>query len=165
MLGGEAMKHRVVRMVGFLAFWVILTRLDTLDVLVGIPAAVIAVWASLRLLPPGEGRLHPLALVRLVLRFLHHSLVAGIDVALRALDPRMPLRPGFIVYRSRLPPGSARNTFCTITSLMPGTLPCGSDASGGLAVHCLDAEQPVPAQLADEEALLLQVLGGPHRHV
>ena len=51
-----------------------------------------------------------------------------------------------------------------MTSLLPGTLPCGSDASGGLAIHCLDVSQPVAAQLAAEEAVLLQALGGPRTH-
>jgi multicomponent Na+:H+ antiporter subunit E len=53
-----------------------------------------------------------------------------------------------------------RNAFCTITSLLPGTLPSGTDESGGLIVHCLDETQPVTEQLAVEEALLARALGG-----
>jgi len=98
----------------------------------------------------------------LVLRFLRQSVGAGIDVAWRALDPRMPLRPGFVVYRPQLPPGATRNAFCTMMSLLPGTLPCGPDESGGLVVHCLDVAQPVVEQLATEEALLVRALGGAH---
>ncbi|MGA8936678.1 MAG: sodium:proton antiporter, partial [Pseudolabrys sp.] len=63
-------------------------------------------------------------------------------------------------YRSRLPPGTMRNAFCTMTSLLPGTLPSGSDESGGLIVHCLDETQPVIEQLEVEEALLIKALGG-----
>jgi multicomponent Na+:H+ antiporter subunit E len=96
------------------------------------------------------------------LRFLRQSIVAGIDVARRALDPRLPLRPGFVVHRTHLPPGPMRNAFCTMTSLLPGTLPCGSDGSHGLVIHRLDINQPVAEQLAREEALLMRALGWTH---
>jgi multicomponent Na+:H+ antiporter subunit E len=158
------MMFPMARTVGFFGFWAILAGLDIADVMVGIPASVMAAWVSLRLLPPGQWRLRPFALAQLLLRFLRQSVGAGIDVAWRALDPRLPLRPGFVVYRPSVPQGPARNAFCTITSLLPGTLPCGSDASGGLAIHCLDVSQPVTTQLAEEEAVLLEALGGPRRH-
>jgi multicomponent Na+:H+ antiporter subunit E len=144
----------------FLAFWLILYGVKSADLLIGIVAAIIATWASRRLLPPGRGSLRPIPLVRLALRFLRQSIVAGIDVAWRALDPRMPLRPGFVIYQSHFPVGPMQNTFCTMTGLLPGTLPCGSDENGDLVIHCLDVSQPVLEQLAAEEAVLRQVLGG-----
>jgi multicomponent Na+:H+ antiporter subunit E len=149
-----------VRAVGFLLLWVMLSGADPASAPAGIMAAVAATWASLRLLPPGTARLRPAALVRLVLRFLCQSVVAGTDVARRALDPRLPLRPGFVVYPVGLPEGSARNAFASLMSLLPGTVPVGTDASGGLLIHCLDVGQPVAAQLAAEEALFVQVIGG-----
>src|SRR5262249_53359216 len=77
----------------------------------------------------------------------------GADVAWRALDPRLPLRAGFVAYPVRFPPGSARNTFTTLTSLLPGTVPAG-EQGGELVYHCLDVDQPVVSQLAAEEAAL-----------
>ena len=144
----------------FFAFWLILYGVKSADLLIGIIASIIATWASRRLVPPGRGRLRPIPLVRLALRFLRQSIVAGFDVAWRAFDPRMPLRPGFVVYQSHLPLGPMQNAFCTITGLLPGTLPSGSDENGDLVIHCLDVSQPVLEQLAAEEALLRQVLGG-----
>lgn len=144
----------------FFTFWLILYGIKPGDLPIGIVAAIIATWASQRLLPLGSRILRPIPLVRLVLRFLRQSIVAGIDVAWRALDPRMPLRPGFVIYQSRFPVGPMQNTFCTMTGLLPGTLPCGSDENGALAIHCLDVSQPVLEQLAAEEAALRQVLGG-----
>ncbi len=149
----------LARTAGFLAFWLILSRFDPVTFLVGALAAVVATWTSLRLLPPGRWRFRPFALGQLVLRFLRQSIGAGIDVAWRALDPRLPLRPGFVVYQAHLPPGSMRNAFCTMMSLLPGTLPCGSGESGGLLIYCLDITKPVAQQLAREEALLVQALG------
>lgn len=127
------------------------------DLPVGAFAAFVATWTSLRLLPAGEWRLRPIALGRLVLRFLCQSIAAGIDVAWRALDPRLPLRPGFVTYSTHLPPGSARNMFTALTSLLPGTVPAGTD-DGHLVYHCLDLGQPVASQLAAEETALLRAV-------
>jgi multicomponent Na+:H+ antiporter subunit E len=149
------------RAVAFLALWLILVGgADPADRPAGIIAIVAATWASLRLLPPGGARPSPISLVRLALRFLRQSIVAGIDVAWRALDPRLPLRPGFVVYPARLPPGPALNAFCALTSLAPGTLPAGPDESGAIVIHCLDVGQPVAAHLAADEKLFVQALGG-----
>jgi multicomponent Na+:H+ antiporter subunit E len=76
----------------------------------------------------------------------------------------MPLRTGFVVYGSRLPPGPARAAFCTMMSLLPGTLPCGTDDSGNLIVHCLDTGQPIAEQAAADEALLAAAIGSTHRN-
>ena len=59
----------------------------------------------------------------------------------------------------RLAPGPARNAFCTLASLLPGTLPAGSEPDGALRVHCLDLGQDVPAQMSAEEAIFLAALG------
>jgi multicomponent Na+:H+ antiporter subunit E len=137
-----------------------LTGVGMADLAVGAVAALAAVWTSLRLLPPGTSHVRLSALARLVLRFLCQSVVAGVDVARRALDPRLPLHPGFVLYPVGLPPGPARNMFTTLMSLLPGTVPTGSAENGGILIHCLDVEQPVAGQLAAEEALFARVIGG-----
>ena len=152
-MSGNTLRASLVRAAGFLAFWLILFGVSPADLPVGALAAAAATWASLRLLPPGSWRLRPVALARLALRFLWQSIVAGVDVARRALDPRLPLRPGFVTYPVRFPPGTARNAFTTLTSLLPGTVPAG-DESGQLVYHCLDVDQPVVSQLAAEETAL-----------
>ena len=148
----------VVRALGFLVLWVILTAGSRADLGAGAVAALSATWASLRLLPPDTSRVRPVALIRLALRFLRQSVVAGIDVARRALDPRLPLHLGFVVYPVGLPSGPARNMFTTLMSLLPGTVPTGSDERGELLIHCLDAEQPVAAQLTVEEEVFARVI-------
>ncbi len=149
----------MVRAAIFLAFWLMISGRDLAGLPIGVAAAAAAAWTSLRLMPPGASRLRPLALARLVSRFLRQSIVGGVDVAWRALDPKLPLRPGFVSYPLRLPPGGARNAFCALSSLLPGTLPTGTDESGALLVHCLDVGQPVAANLAEEEALFIRAFG------
>ncbi len=149
----------VLRAAAFVAFWLVLAGVDPADFPAAAVAAGAATWTSLRLWPPGPGGLRLRALPGLVLRFLWQSVVAGWDVAVRALSPRMPVRPGFAVYPVGFPPGLARNVFTTLTSLLPGTVPAGEEG-GALLYHCLDVEAPVVAQLAAEEAELARVLGG-----
>jgi len=153
------------RAAAFLVLWLILVGgRNPADRPAIVMAVVAATWASLRLLPPGRARLSPVAFARFVLRFLRQSIVAGADVAWRALDPRLPLRPGFVVYRPHLPPGPALDAFCALTSLAPGTLPAGPDDSGAIVVHCLDVGQPVASHLAADEALFTRALGHGHDH-
>jgi multicomponent Na+:H+ antiporter subunit E len=67
------------------------------------------------------------------------------------------LRPGLVAYPSRYPRGARRNTFASLTSLLPGTLALG-DEPERIIYHCLDDGQPLVEQLAAEEAALSRVL-------
>jgi multicomponent Na+:H+ antiporter subunit E len=151
--------------VPFLVLWLILVGgPDPADRPAGIVALVAATWASLRLLPPSLlspnwTRLSPLALVRLLWRFIRQSIVAGADVAWRALDPRLPLRPGFVTHLPYLPRGAALDAFCALISLSPGTLPAGPDDNGAIIVHCLDVGQPVTSHLVADERLFARAMG------
>jgi multicomponent Na+:H+ antiporter subunit E len=158
-IGHNALWSLLARAAGFLGFWLILSEFSAVDLLVGVLAALLAAAVSLRLLPPGPWTVRPVLLAGLAGRFLQQSIRAGIDVAWRALDPRLPLRPSFVNYRPQLPPGRARNAFLTMMSLLPGTLPCGPDEEGGLAVHCLDVSQPVVEQLTVEENAFSRAVG------
>lgn len=141
-----------LRGLGFFLFWLMLAGRDPADLAVGAVAAALAAWASLWLLPPSGVRLRPLAIVGFAGHFLTQSLLAGWDVALRALRPSLPLRPGFVRFRSRLDTPEARAAFLGVSSLMPGTLPCGQDETGATVVHALDVSRPVAGDLAAEEA-------------
>lgn len=129
------------------------------DLAVGLVAASLATWVSLGLLAPAPGRIRYGALLRLGAQFLGKSVVAGFDVARRAFDPRLPLRPGYLSYPVRIPPGPDRAAFGALTSLTPGTLPVGTDGNDSLVYHCLDLDQPIQASLASDEALVLRIRG------
>jgi multicomponent Na+:H+ antiporter subunit E len=143
----------------FLGFWLMISGWAPADLPVGLAAVAGATWASLHLLPPGRSRLRPLRVVALAQNFVRQSVVSGFDVAWRALQPQLQLRPGFVTAPLRLPPGGGRCAFCALSSLMPGTLPTGTDKDGALLIHCLDVDQPVAANLTAEESLFIQALG------
>ena len=71
--------------------------------------------------------------------------------------------PGFVNCSLSFPPGFARNTFATITSLLPGSVPA-DEADGSLVYHCLDDTTPVVEQLWQEERLLAKALVAGQRH-
>lgn len=146
----------LLRTAAFLLLWLVLLG-GAEQLLFGLVTSAVAAALSLRLLPRGELRLRPLALLAITLHFLWQSVRAGIDVAWRAFHPRLPLAPGFVAYRPQLPPGTARNLFTSYTSLLPGTVPCG-DEDGNVVYHCLDTTQPNAALLAAEEARLRGVI-------
>ncbi len=144
----------------FLAFWLMISGWALGDFPVGLAAVAGATWTSLRLLPPGRSRIRIVSLGALVANFLRQSIVSGADVAWRALNPRLNLRPGFVACPLSLPPGGQRSAFCALSSLMPGTLPTGTDEHGALLVHCLDISTPVAANLSAEERLFIRAVGG-----
>jgi multicomponent Na+:H+ antiporter subunit E len=144
----------LLRAAAYLAFWIVLAGTGLKDLGAGILTALIASWISLQLIPPGAVVLRPAAAIQLFWRFLWQSVVAGVTVARIALSPVMALSPGIIAYRTALPPGLRRQMFMTYASLLPGTLPTGSDDGDVIDVHVLDSTQPVAAQLAGEEARL-----------
>jgi len=152
------------RFLGLIALWIVLIRsVQPADLVVGALTAVVATRVSLHLLAPEAGRVKFTALAMLLPRFLWQSVLAGIDVARRALAPRMPLSTGFVTYRTNLPRGQVRNAFATITSLLPGTVPA-EDSEAGIAYHCLDIAQPVAEQLAADERKYAKAFEPGKRH-
>ncbi|MFN7570283.1 MAG: Na+/H+ antiporter subunit E [Betaproteobacteria bacterium] len=147
-----------LRAAGYYALWIVLIGTQAGDLAAGLLAAAAAAWVSVRLLPPGSLPVRPLALLSMLPRFVWQSVVAGVDVARRVFAPSLPVRPGFVRYRTGLPPGPARAAFTAYTSLMPGTVPCG-DEGGAVVYHALDTGQDVLGQLAAEEGRLAPVLG------
>jgi multicomponent Na+:H+ antiporter subunit E len=145
------------RVAFFFGLWLMIAGWSAKDLPVGLVAAGGAAWISLTLVPASgfHPRFAPLAL--LLARFLRGSVVAGFDVARRALSPRPDLHPGFIACPLTLPPGFARNAFCLHQSLQPGTLPTGAEGEN-LLVHGLDIRQPIAARLTADEALFKEAV-------
>ncbi|MGA7391128.1 MAG: Na+/H+ antiporter subunit E [Terrimicrobiaceae bacterium] len=149
----------LVRFGIFVALWLVLDGAKPAGLLIGLPAAALAAWISLLLLRPTQSHPRLIPMLSLGCHFLWSSVVAGVDVAIRAFHPRLPLRTGFVTCECRIPTGSRRDLFLNMGSLMPGTLPVAEE-DGRIVLHCLDTEQPVAGQMADHEARLVRALGG-----
>lgn len=111
---------------------------------IGAPAAVIAGVLSATSLPSigwsWRGAL------RFAVFFVRESLRGGVDVARRALDPRMPLAPAVLHRRIDAAPELARVAVANTSTLLPGSLVLEVEATA-LTFHVLDAEPPEPIEL------------------
>lgn len=143
----------------FVALWINIAGVTLADLPAAAVAVATATWASLVLFPPRAIRVSYSHLLRLALNLLRQSVVAGVDVAWRAFQRDIPLKPGMIRYPAKLRQRTEQDLFCTMLSLCPGTLPAGSEDGGVLVVHCLDIGQPIARQIEADEALLAKVLG------
>jgi multicomponent Na+:H+ antiporter subunit E len=152
------MKTLAVRFVFFLSVWLMIAGWKEEDLLVGLVASALALWISLSLSPPTVVRPRLAALAKLSVRFLSSSIIAGADVARRALLPRLDLRPGFVAVPLTLPPGADRNAFLVYQSLQPGTSPTSAEGEM-LQVHCLDISQPIAATIVADETLFKKAIG------
>jgi multicomponent Na+:H+ antiporter subunit E len=136
----------------FMGVWLMIADWKEEDLPIGFAASALALWISLSLLPPTAVGLRLAPLAKLTVRFLSLTIVAGVDVARRALLPRLDLRPGFVALPFTLPSGVARNAFLVYSSLQPGTLPTSAEGET-LQVHGLDISQPIAASVQADEAL------------
>lgn len=141
------------RVVLFALVWWILANgaMDSWGV--GVPVVLVAAGISVALLPPVSWSL--IGVLRFVPFFLWRSLRGGVDVAWRALHPRLPISPTLFDYRLRLPPGLPRVFMANTVSLLPGTLSAELD-DALLRIHVLDESGDFANEL---EALENQVAG------
>jgi multicomponent Na+:H+ antiporter subunit E len=80
------------------------------------------------------------------------------DVAKRALHPRLPISPGMHDHRWRLPPGLPQVFMANTVSLLPGTLSAELDEKY-LRVHILDQTGAFASKLPVIEARVATVFG------
>jgi len=143
----RTLKRGAARAVLFALAWAALTGADPASWIVGAPVVLAAAAISAWWLPPaapaaGRWRGAPAFLWL----FLNGSLRGGLDVARRAFDPRLPIAPGFVPYRTALPPGPARVLFANVVCLLPGTVVTGIDGPL-MEIHALDVSADVAAEL------------------
>lgn len=125
--------------------WVVLTGGSFAYWGLGLLVIGAATVTSLLTMPAGAWPWSPAGLARFVPYFAWQSLRGGYDVARRALHPRLPIHPGVVQYRLRLPDGPWRVFFVNALSLMPGTATLSLEADI-LEVHALDRT----AQIAND---------------
>ncbi|HCC32535.1 MAG TPA: protein MnhE [Clostridiales bacterium] len=126
-------------------FWVLLSgRLDAMHLGFGLGSALLVSLFARSLL--AMGRDEPLGGIRMLIRFvpyvgwlIYQIIIANIDVARRAISPRMPIYPGIIKVTSRFGGDLALTALANSITLTPGTMTV--DVVGrDLYIHCLAIE-------------------------
>lgn len=105
-----------------------------------VPSGLVVLASTLSsywMIAPGGAGWRPQGLLRFVPFFLVQSVRGGVDVALRAFHPRLPILTGLVDYPLRIPDGLPRVFFINALSLLPGTV--SAELRGDrLTVHLLD---------------------------
>lgn len=114
--------------------WLALDGLDNPGV--GLFFAALGTAVGAWLVPGDPYPWRPLRLAGFFLYFLYESLRGGVDVAWRALHPRLPLAPATSEVRLWLPEGMPRTVMVSVVSLLPGTLSVDI-VEDRLSVHAL----------------------------
>lgn len=150
---GNWFRRATPRAVVFALLWGTLTEGNRAAWIVGIPVIVAATILSVKLLPHYGWRWRFLGLMQFVPFFLRQSWYGSVDVAWRALSPRLPLNPRLVEYHLRLPNSPARVFFANVVSLLPGTLSVEVQERQ-LIVHALDGNASILDELQSlEEAV------------
>jgi multicomponent Na+:H+ antiporter subunit E len=156
---GKGMRQIVIRALALAILWRIITRGDLSSWVVGVPIVVAATLISVALLPRLPWRWRLSGLLRFVPYFLRKSMLGSIDVARRALHPRLPLAPILVEYPVRLHDSLARVFLVNTVSLLPGTLGAELHADH-LTVHALDGSSAaITTELEFLEELIADLFG------
>jgi multicomponent Na+:H+ antiporter subunit E len=156
---GRGRRRIVIRALALAVFWGILTRGDLSSWAVGVPIVAAATLISVALLPRLSWHWRLSGLLRFVPYFLRKSVLGSIDVARRALHPRLPLAPILVEYPVRLHDSLARVFLVNTVSLLPGTLGAELHAHH-LTVHALDGSSAaITTELKFLEELIANLFG------
>ena len=145
-----------IRFIIFLGIWCIFDGVKPIGLVVGLITAGLVTWSSLKLFPASATGLRVLPFLALALHFMGSSIVAALEVAKYAFRRQPRLHPGFVTYDCGIPAGTKRDLYLSMVSLMPGSLPVDVDENGRVIIHCLDINQPIAKQMADDEARLIR---------
>lgn len=111
---------------------------------IGVPFICLATAASILSIPANRWSLAGLG--RFLPYFIGNSLRGGVDVAARALHPKLPIDPAIVRYEMQLDCMEARVIMANTVTLLPGTL--AADLQGKLLlVHVLNKSGPVTETL------------------
>lgn len=124
----------------------------------GVGVVALATTCSLTLAPAPHRAWSVAGLARFAWVFLWGSFRGGLDVAFRALDPRLPLQPAVMDYELRLPVGPASVWFAVTLSLLPGTLAVHVHGTS-LQIHALVPDPTVIHELRTLEAATASLFG------
>lgn len=136
--------------------WLVLVNGATSSWWIGIPVVVLAALST----QPSRPSMPIIwwEVLRFIPFFLRRSLSGGMDVARRALHPRLPLDPALIQYPLRLPQGLPQAVMANLVNLLPGTLTAELTDSA-LQVHLIDQHAPFFEELEAVESAVARIFG------
>ncbi|MDY6795289.1 MAG: Na+/H+ antiporter subunit E [Actinomycetota bacterium] len=143
MAQGYILRRKVLLSLLLFLFWIVLTAtLAAYDLVLGaICSALVATISFTILAHTLDPRITPLVILRFpffALALVLEIIKANIDVALIIVNPRLPIDPRIVEYRTYLPDDLPRTVFADSITLTPGTVTLELEEDR-LYVHCLVA--------------------------
>ena len=138
----------------FLIIWIVLTNGDVSSLWIGLPATVLAVVTSIKLIPPLKWNFN--AFLKFIPFFFKHSLIGGFDVMWRVFHPTLPINPDIVRYRLRIAEGFAQDIMVDAISLLPGTLSVEVE-DNVLIIHALNVENDIQREVSLIESHLSEI--------
>lgn len=142
------------------ALWWMLSRANLSSLPFGAIAVAAALEVGRRLAPPPAQHMRWSRLPRFMVFFIAHSLRGGLDVAMRALRPRMGLQPGIVDLPLGTQGDGPRALAALVVCLMPGTLTTRLREQG-LRLHVLDRHADVEREVRRIEQEVAALFGEP----
>jgi multicomponent Na+:H+ antiporter subunit E len=144
--------------VALAGLWWALNPTDPPSWLIGVPAVMLGMATTALLAPAVRPPVRLRAVVGFAAVFAGQSILGALDVAYRALHPRMPVTPGWREVALDLPEGPARVLFANTVTLLPGTL--SADIRGDrLIVHTIADTPSLDADLTALQTRVGRVFG------
>jgi multicomponent Na+:H+ antiporter subunit E len=151
------------RFIIFLGIWCVFDGIKPIGLVAGLITAGLVTWLSVNLFPPSATRIRVLPSLAMALHFMRSSIVAALEVAKYAFRRQPGLHLGFVTYECGIPAGTKRDLYLSMVSLMPGSLVVDVEENGRVIMHCLDINQPIAEQMADNEARLIRTWEAPRK--
>jgi multicomponent Na+:H+ antiporter subunit E len=137
-----------LRLLFLACLWIVLTEGDASSMVLGGWAIALATATDVHLHPQiRAGSPSLLQVVKVLARIPSGSVKAGLDVAMRAFRPSLPVRPGLV--RVPIPLGDPAVQVGTayLTTILPGTV-CVALETTHLRLHLIDMRRPVGEHVA-----------------
>lgn len=150
-------------------FWAILsTFFDIVHLSLGVICSLLVTYSSYDLLTRPSGSVkHVLDILRNSFRFPMYAfwligqiIQSNIDVVRIVLDPKLPISPQIIKFKSDLPHDVALTTLANSITLTPGTLTVDIDENKTYYIHCLTKKHGDQLLKGDMQARVAAVYGG-----
>lgn len=148
----------IERALVFTLIWAILVEGYPGSWTFGVGFVILATVTSLLLTPVHTWHVRPIGMIRFAGFFVWHSVAGGVDVALRAIRPSMPISPALVSCPMRMADESARVLLADTVSLLPGTLSAGLSGDM-LVIHVLDDRLPIVEDVRRVEERVADALG------
>jgi len=144
------LKTFIIRFVFFSFLWFVLNGAKLLQPGLAILIILGATYSSMLLWNAKPLKLNPLGIISFLPFFISRSVLGGVDVAIRAFKPSLPVNPGIKEFELQLNEPAAIFFLCFMFSLLPGTAVI-NQLDRRITVHVLDMELDTEHMLRELE--------------